>query len=277
MNVLDLFSGIGGFSLGLERAGFETVAFCEINPFCRAVLKKHWPSVPCFGDVRTLNREALASIGIRSIDVICGGYPCQPFSSAGNRRGKADDRHLWPEMFRLIRELRPTWVIGENVAGHITMGLDDVLSDLEAQGYSARTFVVPACAVNAPHRRDRVWIVAHSNGQREQQPEGRVGEERRWTGDGGENVANAQGDPPWRLPERTSTPKSGPSLNGENPASAKWPRAFSHWASEPRVGRMAHGIPNRMDRIKSLGNGLVSDIPEAVGTAIKAIEEGITA
>lgn len=161
LRVLDLFSGIGGFSLGLERTGgFETVAFCEIEEFPRRVLAKHWPEVPIHEDVRKLTA---ADVG--PVDVICGGYPCQPFSTAGKRRGKEDDRHLWPEFNRLVAELRPTWVIGENVAGHISMGLDDVLSDLEGQGYACRTFVIPACAVDAPHRRDRCWVVAHRDDQ----------------------------------------------------------------------------------------------------------------
>jgi DNA (cytosine-5)-methyltransferase 1 len=158
LKVLDLFSVIGGFSLGLERTGgFETVAFCEIDPFCQKVLKKHWPDVPIYNDVRTLNYDG-------PVDVITGGYPCQPFSLAGKRQGESDDRHLWPAMFSLVKKHRPSWVIGENVAGHIGMGLDDVLSDLEGEAYAVRTFVIPACAVDAPHRRDRVWIVAHTDG-----------------------------------------------------------------------------------------------------------------
>ncbi len=158
LRVLDLFSGIGGFSLGLERTGgFETVAFCEIDPFPRKVLAKHWPGVPIFADVRELRGD-----DVGPVDVICGGYPCQPFSTAGQRRGAEDDRHLWPEFSRLVDELRPAWVIGENVAGHISMGIDDVLSDLETKGYTCRTFVNPAFAVDAPHKRDRCWIVAHT-------------------------------------------------------------------------------------------------------------------
>lgn len=158
LRVLDLFSGIGGFSLGLERTGgFETVAFCEIEPFPRRVLAKHWPGTRCFDDVRKLTGGEVGPV-----DVICGGYPCQPFSTAGKRKGAQDDRHLWPEFMRLVAELRPAWVIGENVAGHISMGLDDVLADLEAEGYACRTFVIPACAVGASHRRDRVWTVAHA-------------------------------------------------------------------------------------------------------------------
>jgi DNA (cytosine-5)-methyltransferase 1 len=161
MKVLDLFSGIGGFSIGLEKAGFETVAFCEIEEYPRAVLKRHWPDIPIYGDVRELTGKQLRADGIIP-DVIVGGYPCQPFSLAGDRRGEEDDRHLWPEVRRLVKEIRPAWCIFENVAGHITMGIDEVLSDLEAENYSTRPFVIPACGVDAPHRRDRVWIVAHT-------------------------------------------------------------------------------------------------------------------
>ena len=135
----------------------ETVAFCEQDKFCQEVLAKHWPDIPCFDDIRTLKG---ADVG--PVDLICGGYPCQPFSQAGQRRGAEDDRHLWPEMFRLIKDIRPAWVIGENVAGHISMGLDDVLSDLEGAGYACQAFVIPAVAVDAQHRRDRVWIVGHA-------------------------------------------------------------------------------------------------------------------
>lgn len=171
LKVLDLFSGIGGFSLGLEATGgFETVAFCECEDYPRKILAKHWPDVPIFNDVRTLDYDG-------PVDVISGGYPCQPFSLAGVRKGKEDDRHLWPSMLELIKKHRPTWVVGENVFGHVSMGLDQVLSDLEAHGYAARPFVIPACAVDAHHRRDRVWIIAHSNSNRE--PDGPVNEQER--------------------------------------------------------------------------------------------------
>lgn len=202
LKVLDLFSGIGGFSLGLERTGgFDTVAFCEIESFPRKVLAKHWPEVPIYDDVRTLTAERLAADGIGPIDLICGGYPCQPFSTAGRRMGDQDDRHLWPEVHRLLDELRPAWFIGENVAGHISMGLDQVLSDLEASQYAARTFAIPACAADAPHRRNRVWIVAnlHSFGvegrkrQGHQPATGEVGASGLETDGSGENVANAGG------------------------------------------------------------------------------------
>ena len=158
IKVLDLFSGIGGFSLGLEAAGpFRTVAFCEREPFCQAVLRKHWPDTPIYDDVRTIDTD-----GLGRIDLICGGFPCQPWSVAGKQRGAADDRDLWPVMASLIKDIRPQWVIGENVRGFINepLGLERSLSDLESIGYSAVPFVIPACAVDAPHRRDRVWIIA---------------------------------------------------------------------------------------------------------------------
>jgi DNA (cytosine-5)-methyltransferase 1 len=162
MKVLDLFSGIGGFSIGLEEAGFETAAFCEIEDYPRAVLRKHWPDTPIYRDVRQLTGEQLRADGIVP-DLLCGGYPCQPFSVAGRQRGEEDPRHLWPEVHRLIRELRPRWVVCENVSGHIKLGLDEVLSTLEAEGYTCWPFIIPACSVDAPHKRDRVWIVAHAD------------------------------------------------------------------------------------------------------------------
>ena len=163
LKILDLFSGIGGFSYAAERlvGGFETIGFCEIDPYCQKVLKKHWPDVPIHDDVRKLADDADRFRGL--VDVVCGGYPCQPFSLASaNRKGQEDDRHLWPQMLRIIQAARPRFVIGENVAGHITLGLDNVLSDLEAENYTARAFVIPACAKDAKHRRDRVWIVGHT-------------------------------------------------------------------------------------------------------------------
>lgn len=164
MKVLDLFSGIGGFALGLHRAGFQTSAFCEIEPYCRAVLRKHWPETPIYDDVRTLTASSLSRDGIE-VDVICGGFPCQPWSLAGQRKGRDDDRDLWPEMLRIIRDCQPRWVIGENVPGlddKRFMALDGVLSDLENAGYQARPFEIPACAVDAPHKRSRLFIVANA-------------------------------------------------------------------------------------------------------------------
>lgn len=166
MKVLDLFSGIGGFSLGLERAGLSTVAFCEIDPFCRSVLRSRFPCTPIYANVRSLTAAQLRHDGIKQVDVICGGFPCQPFShaSAGKRRGTEDDRYLWPEMCRLIDDLRPSWVCGENVAGIDRLALDQVVSDLEAVGYEVAVLEIPACAVGHDHRRLRFWILGHSDG-----------------------------------------------------------------------------------------------------------------
>lgn len=158
-----LFSGIGGFDLAAEYMGWENCFHVEKDLFCQAVLKKHFPQSEAFDDVKKFN-------GLRwhgAIDILTGGFPCQPYSVAGKRRGKEDDRALWPEMLRVISEIRPTWVVGENVAGFINMGFDSAASDLESEGYEVQAFVIPACAIGAPHRRDRIWIVAHteSNGQ----------------------------------------------------------------------------------------------------------------
>jgi DNA-cytosine methyltransferase len=148
MKMLDLFSGIGGFSLAGGWAGFETVAFFETDPFCRKILKKHWPDVLKYMDIRDVSNPG-------HVDLITGGLPCQPFSIAGKRKGKDDARYLWPEFLRIISISKPTWVIAENVTGIVEMELDNILSDLEAENYKTQSFIIPACAANAPHRRDR--------------------------------------------------------------------------------------------------------------------------
>ncbi len=245
MRVLDLFSGIGGFSLGLERAGpFWTVAFCEREPFCQAVLRKHWPATPIYEDVRTIPTG-----GLGRIDLICGGFPCQPWSVAGQRAGAEDDRDLWPEMARLVAELRPKYLIGENVRGFVNqpMGLQRSLSDLENLGYQAVPFIVPACAVNAPHRRDRVWIVAHA-AQLQRDGGGEHTEQ-------GERQVSKSG---W-LPES----RMGGMADG-----------FPRWLDEPDCGRVATGVKNRVPRLKALGNAVVPQVVEQIGRAILAAEEG---
>ena len=170
LKTLDLFSGIGGFALSLEATGFfETTCFVEQEPYCQAVLRHHWPRTPILGDIKNVTRPDLPD---PNPDLICGGFPCQPYSQAGLQKGKADPRHLWPEMFRLIRECRPSWVIGENVIGITKLGLDEVLNDLENEGYATRTFNIPACATGAPPLRQRLWIIAHSGS--ESKPRGQL-------------------------------------------------------------------------------------------------------
>ena len=162
---LSLFSGIGGLDLAAEMAGFRTVGQCEWADYPTKVLEKHWPDVPRWRDIRTLTGESFhEKTGLRTVDIISGGFPCQPFSVAGKRRGKEDDRYLWPEMLRVISELRPTWVVGENVAGIVNMALDQVYTDLENEGYTVQALIIPACAVDAPHRRDRCAIVGRKTG-----------------------------------------------------------------------------------------------------------------
>jgi DNA (cytosine-5)-methyltransferase 1 len=356
---LDLFSGIGGFSLGLEATGgFETVAFCDIEEYPRKVLKKHWPHVKQYTDIKELTYDKLKSDGLVSntekIDILTGGYPCQPFSVAGRKKGEKDPRHLWPEYFRLVRELRPDWIIGENVAGHIKLGLDTVLKNLESEGYSARTFSISASSVGANHQRERVWIVAHSerNGlltseerrsfeetiskQQERQnnafnlertsglpfssenvedtrqheggiePSGNkesIGrgssEKTKWaanadqtsgssereetmanTNDGFSNQQNKEIQT--RGNSINSSSSTMANTNSERGCSreTRWEdaenvgqssrseEASGWWDIEPNVGRVAHGIPKRVDRLKSLGNSLVPQIPYYIGLSI---------
>jgi len=303
MKVLDLFSGIGGFSLGLEWAGFETAAFCEFDQEAQKVLRKNWPEVPIFSDVRTLTKQELQDNGIYDIRLICGGYPCQPFSLAGERRGAEDDRHLWPEMFRLVQELRPDWVIGENVAGHINMGLDEVLADLEAEGYTARPFVIPACAVDAHHRRDRVWIVAHansdseSNGSKHEQRmvENTSSRPRRDS----ESITGRQDNKAERSQDTDKTARPSKDVAdsvdeglqgrlhrrqdeerqnqqrhaGRGSAAHRQPTQV-RWKPEPNVGRVANGVPRRSHRLKQLGNAVVPQVVEKIGQMIMKIERG---
>lgn len=270
MNHLDLFSGIGGFSLGLESTGhYRTVAFCEIEQYPRAVLRKHWPKVPIYQDVRDVGADRLAADGIGRIDIVTGGFPCQDISLAGSRAGLSGERSgLWSELFRVITEVRPRWAIIENVSGLRTLGADAVLADLAGADYAAWPLVVGAVHAGAPHRRQRVWIVAHSqrNDLRQKQRRAEPG----WTGaaqfgDDGEGLDAADTNRP-RLERHARQELQGRNarLNGS-----------SHWESrrapEPVLRRVDDGLPCGMDRrqrLKALGNAVVPQIVAVIGKAI---------
>ena len=285
LRVLDLFSGIGGFSLGLERTGgFETVAFCEIDPFCRRVLAKHWPGVKCYDDVRTLTADALARDGI-TIDVICGGFPCQDVSEAGSRAGLKGARSgLWSEYARLVGELRPGFAIVENVTGLLSLGMGRVCGDLAALGFDCFWDTISAAAIGAPHRRDRVWIVAHPN-------IGRVHSLHADAGDGGAvspeelerqfhrsvcgESALADTDSigiDCGFPSGDVAREIAPDCQQQRGrwASADW--RHSGWSSEPAVARVVDGLPVELvePRLKALGNAVVPQIPELIGRALLA-------
>lgn len=295
VKVLDLFSGIGGFSLGLERAGMETVAFCEIEPYCQKVLRKHWPDVPIFDDVKTLTADALQRSGI-AVDVIAGGFPCQDLSHAGKRAGLAGERSgLWSEFRRLIGELRPRYVIAENVPGLLGNGMATVLRDLAALRYDASWECIPAAAVGAPHRRDRVWIVGHANqdsqsvstvNAKASELSGVVSNAREIRCNSGRSKQPLQGA--WvggetllgdtkqlrcsemvePIPARTKRKRTTNQVDYSG--SPEW---RSWWAFEPELGRVVDGVPNRVDRVAALGNAVVPQIPELIGKAILASEQ----
>ena len=305
MKVLSLFSGIGGLDLGLERAGMTVVGQVEIDPWCRQVLAKHWPGVPRHDDVRTAARWW----GGRPVpDLIAGGFPCQPVSSAGRRLAQDDPRWLWPAMAETIRRLRPRYALMENVPGLLARGMGDVLGDLAACGYDAEWDCVPAAAVGAPHRRDRVWIVAYPQRQQLRDESGRRDGPRRSgqavpgndgparlvadaAGTGSPHGPAAEGWPPLAEPQRLG----GDVANTDMPGAARfpahgrpgteaqariWRRAAERggpgrpgndwWAAEPDVGRVAHGIPRRVDRLRGLGNAVVPQVAEHIGRLILA-------
>lgn len=345
---LDLFSGIGGFAIAARWAGFETVGFCDNEPFSQSVLKKHWPRVPIHSDIREVRGELYAGVS-----VLTGGFPCQPFSVAGKQRGKEDDRYLWPEMLRVIQEARPTWIIGENVAGIVGMALDQVCFDLEAESYEVEPIIIPACGVDAPHRRNRVWIIARnsraesladsenpergarllgkaeeairpsrdnqlagsgenvadSDSKRKLQPEGNLKEcgrrishsgqnvadslgeglegyarnEREGKGreksDGSiskeslsarKNVADSKGEQSASNDYRGEQREAGESQQVESRGGDRWGLREGNWTIEPELGRVANGIPHRVDRLKGLGNAIV---PQVAYQILKGIKE----
>ena len=269
MTHLSLFSGIGGLDLAAEWAGFTTVGQCEFADYPTKVLEKHWPDVPRWRDIRTLTKESFYErTGQRTVDVISGGFPCQPFSVAGKQKGKNDDRYLWPEMLRVIRELRPRCVVGENVPGILKIAAGQVVKDLERAGYHVVVFHYEAAAVGAWHRRARVFFVgltdvADTACKRIQghaaicaaKPAERSGQMQSDAESGNEAVYDAMrsgcaGDARWKQLQELADGRC--------------------WAAEPDVGRVAHGIPSRVDRLKCLGNAVV---PQQAYPIFKALAE----
>lgn len=259
MRVLDLFSGIGGFSLGLERAGMKTVRFVEIDPSCRRVLAKHWPDVPCDEDITNAEfREGEA-------DVICGGFPCQDVSRAGKRAGISGVHSgLYRELVRAIRVVRPKFAVLENVAALLGDGMGEVCGELAASGYNLEWDCVPACAIGAPHQRDRIWIVAHA--QRDGFGAGRAGR----FADSFSRIRNkTRGD--------FADAKCAGLSNGD--AKTKWesqpesarengPNCWKAWPDEPALCGVDDGISYLVERVRALGNSLIPQIPEMIGRAI---------
>ena len=285
MRHVDLCSGIGGFALGFEQANLSTpVMFCDIEPWCRNILKQHWNNVPIKSDVKELANDP--DNLVPDCDILTAGYPCQPFSQAGRREGAQDDRHIWPYILKIITSKRPSWVVFENVYGHISLGLDQVLLDLETKGYATRTFVVPASSVGAPHRRDRVWIVGYTEDNRRDgrpSPVGREGsqdkqdesrpEVRGESSRPSTNVANPDDQrPQGRLSGWQDTQRQG--VNGHAGCSSPIHRQPNQewWTTEPDVGRVANGIPKRVDRLKGLGNAIVPQIAQQIAESIKVVE-----
>jgi DNA (cytosine-5)-methyltransferase 1 len=254
-----LFAGIGGIDLGLERAGMTCKWQVEWDSFCQKILTKHWPDVPKYGDVHNVGKHNL-----ETVDLIAGGFPCQPHSVAGKRKGAGDDRNLWPEYFRIIKELKPRYVLGENVPGIVTTYIDKVLSDLESEAYTCTTFNLPAVAFDAPHRRERIFVVAYSNGLRCQDTQKRQGsvpefgstneQVEGWRRD---NLSNSQG-----IHGLWSKEEEGNNIQ----ESRRFCRGS--WGTKPRVGRMAYGVADRVDRLRGLGNAVVPQVAQWIGERI---------
>lgn len=272
-----LFTGIGGFNLAAEWMGWENVFQVEIDKFCQKVLAKNFPNVKRYGNIKEFDGTKYKGL----IDIISGGFPCQPFSQAGKRKGKSDDRYLWPEMLRVIGEIKPSFIVGENVGGLLSMEngktLDKILSDLENKGYTTEQIIIPACASGAWHRRDRIWILAYSfdNVDRARRNETgkiygiqEINREKVFTREfnGTSNVTNSNSKHGQKLFRGNKLEKE----IGKRTFGRSYKINRRQWESEPSVGRVADGIPHRMDRLKGLGNAIV---PQVVYQIFKAIEQ----
>lgn len=332
---VSLFAGIGGFDLGLERAGWECVAQVENNEFCQGILEKHWPDVPRYADIRDCRGSDLPPV-----EMVVGGFPCQPFSSAGQRRGTDDDRFLWPEMLRVVDECQPTWVIGENVPGLFGLYLDQCIADLEGQGYEVWPVVLPACAVGAPHLRERIFIVAYSSSRATQlQRRPKWVSRQAGEAEGQGDQRQRSGDATWRSGTTGSLAHgydvgrksvwSSRILDGERAAQrddadgrSSWnprpgaqqsfvdepPRELLYWGgaagatgwakptdpgfwdgvepvlchdgktrpTKPGLRLLADGVPDRVARLRALGNAVVPQVAEFLGRLIIDSSDNVT-
>ena len=321
MNHLDLFSGIGGFAYAVDQVWpGATHVFCDNDEFCQKVLAKHWPESKIYGDIRTLtdtnydgfygtkdrqsHEERTGSDqegqeqgsklkGSHTIrhrthtDLLTGGFPCQPFSAAGKRRGTDDDRYLWPEMLRVIRLTKPTWVIGENVGGLVTwnegMVLEQVCADLEAEGYEVQPLIIPACAKNAPHRRDRVWIVANSDSKRERAGRGEVQEKDGEIPQRNHNakpVNTSKDNAPDTQRQGQQEPQHQHYSQDKEEAEAGVDNRFERqsWDQDwlevaTRLCGVDDGVSKRVDRLKALGNAIVPQVAIEIMKAIKSYKQ----
>ncbi len=277
---VDLTSGIGGFALGFEWAGLsKPVLFCDIEPWSRQILKKHWPDVPIADDVKVLanDPDGLIPDTDPRRTILTAGYPCQSFSLSGKRRGTEDDRHIWPYIFSIIQARRFAWCIFENVYGHVTLGLDEVLSDLEGASYSTRAFVIPAVACDAPHRRDRVWIIARNvayagrkyGSQRNTTTMDKNKAERTSRSVHVESGSKGQSDTSGTQSSRGSVRSEFCSVaDGISPRLGGF-REHEGWEKEPDgMTRVAVGVPDRALKLKGLGNAILPQIAQRIGETI---------
>ncbi len=248
MYVADLFSGVGGFSLGLEwTKGFKTVLFCENDKSCHKVLKKHWPDIPIYDDIKKVTIEKIKKDKIPKIDIITGGFPCQDISQAGKKKGIMASRSgLWSEMCRLISEIRPGYAIVENVQALLYRGLESVLGDLAEIGYDAEWHCIPASAIGASHERDRIWIITYSNSTN----------------------SFMYNETSFRKEEKFQ--KKTEQLQSRNKI-----RNNNKWVSKTNMGRVVYGIPTKLDkdRVRQLGNAVVPQIPYLIGMSILEYEK----